>query len=242
MHDDFFMVRFSDEGDYRHALFEGPCRVLDHYLMVQRWRPLFDTTDHKVQKLAVWVRIQNLSLELYNDKFLWRVGSSLGTMLEVDEHTSIHSRGRFARLCVEVDLQRELVPSFTALGKEFKIEYEGLHLICFGCGKYGHRLESCPERKMIKEKSENTTSALALPLAMVGGGTSNSGNPDVDPKSPTIPHDINQNPANSGDVKGSMFGPWMLAKKPLRRKGNLVRKAGQNQKGNAQHQSINDSN
>lgn len=115
--------------------------------MVQRWRPLFDTSDHKVQKLAVWVRIPNLPMELYNDHFLWRVGSMLGTMLRVDENTSVHSRGRFARLCIEVDLQRELVPSFTVLGKEFKVEYEGLHLICFCCGKYGHRIEQCPDSK-----------------------------------------------------------------------------------------------
>lgn len=124
---------------------EGPWRMSDHYLLVQRCRPLFDTTDHKVQKLAVWVRIQNPPLELYNNHFLWRVGFLLGTMSRVDNHTSIHSRGKFARMCVEIDLQRELVPSFTALGKEFKIGYEGLHLIYFVCGKYEHRLNNCPK-------------------------------------------------------------------------------------------------
>lgn len=53
MHNDFFMVRFSNERDYKHALFEGPWRILDHYLWVQRWRPLFDTSYDKVHKLAV---------------------------------------------------------------------------------------------------------------------------------------------------------------------------------------------
>lgn len=121
INDEFFMVRFSDEGDYSYALFEDPWHVLDHYLMVQRWRSLFDTADHKVKKLVVWVRIPNLLLELYNNHFLWRVGAMLGTMLRIDDHTSIHSRGKFARLCVEVDLQRELVPSFTVLGRNSKL-------------------------------------------------------------------------------------------------------------------------
>lgn len=35
MHDGFFMGCFSDEGDYKHTLFEGSWMVLDHYLMVQ---------------------------------------------------------------------------------------------------------------------------------------------------------------------------------------------------------------
>ncbi|RYR29853.1 hypothetical protein Ahy_B01g054425 [Arachis hypogaea] len=38
---DFFLVRFMDEGDYRHVLFEGPWQLAYHYLLVQRWKPLF---------------------------------------------------------------------------------------------------------------------------------------------------------------------------------------------------------
>ncbi|RYR37171.1 hypothetical protein Ahy_A09g042101 [Arachis hypogaea] len=34
-----------DEGDYRHALFEGHWLVADHYLLVQRWRPLFQPSN-----------------------------------------------------------------------------------------------------------------------------------------------------------------------------------------------------
>ena len=64
-------------------------------------------------------------------------------MLKIDNLTSIHSRGRFATICVELDLRRELIPSFTTLGRDFLVEYEGLRLICFNCGKYGHEVESC---------------------------------------------------------------------------------------------------
>ena len=117
---------------------------MDHYLLVQSWRPLFKPIEREVQKVVVWVRIPNLLAELYNQKFLWRVGSKLGTMLKIDNLTSIHSRGRFATICVELDLRRELIPSFTTLGRDFLVEYEGLRLICFNCGKYGHEVQSCP--------------------------------------------------------------------------------------------------
>ncbi|RYR57473.1 hypothetical protein Ahy_A05g023204 isoform D [Arachis hypogaea] len=73
-------------------------------------------------------------------------------MLKVDEHTSIHSRGKFARICMEVDLRKKLVTSFSTLGKYFRLEYEGLHLICFNCGRYGHKHDGCP--KKIKEAKD----------------------------------------------------------------------------------------
>ncbi|KAL5162391.1 hypothetical protein HKD37_07G019517 [Glycine soja] len=61
----------------------------------------------------------------------------LGMMLKVDENTSIHSRGNFSQFCVELDLSKELVPSFMVIGREFKLQYEGLHMIFFECGRGG---------------------------------------------------------------------------------------------------------
>ncbi|KAL4307419.1 hypothetical protein AHAS_Ahas16G0276400 [Arachis hypogaea] len=62
-------------------------------------------------------------------------------MLKIDELTSIHFREKFARIYVKIDLRKQIVPSFTALKKGFKLEYEGLHQICFKCGRYGHRMK-----------------------------------------------------------------------------------------------------
>lgn len=89
MSNGYFLVHFADEGDYKHALFEGPWRLLDHYLVVQRWRPFFKSSDHQVGKIAVWIRIPDLPVELFNSKFLWRVEAKLGTMLKIDELTSL---------------------------------------------------------------------------------------------------------------------------------------------------------
>jgi hypothetical protein len=33
---------------------------------------------------------------------------------------------------------------FTIKDRTFKVEYEGLHLLCLGCGKFGHYVEGCP--------------------------------------------------------------------------------------------------
>lgn len=110
MCDGYYQVVFKNEEDYKNALYEGPWKVADHHLIMQRWRPLFLMNAHKTRKAAVWIRIPGLPIELYNDIFLRRIGMSIGNYLKTDRLTSIHSRGKFARICVEVDLDKPLVP------------------------------------------------------------------------------------------------------------------------------------
>ncbi|RYR54467.1 hypothetical protein Ahy_A06g029749 [Arachis hypogaea] len=68
----FFLVQFSCHEDYGYVLFEGPWMIADHYMLVQRWRPLFIPQETEMQKLATWMRILNLPAELYNKHFLWK--------------------------------------------------------------------------------------------------------------------------------------------------------------------------
>ncbi|KAL4305523.1 hypothetical protein AHAS_Ahas16G0086800 [Arachis hypogaea] len=81
---DYYLVHFAEEEDYSHALMGGPWMIAGHYLIVQRWRPFFLTTENHVRKIAAWIRIPNLPIELYNHRFLWRVGSTIGHMLKID--------------------------------------------------------------------------------------------------------------------------------------------------------------
>lgn len=143
--DGYFLVHFTFEEDYAFVLFEGPWTISDYYLIVQRWRPVFLQNAEIVKKVAIWVRIPHLLMELYNSQFLGRIGSSPGTMLKVDRLTSIHSRGQYARICVEIDLEKPLKSFIVIRGHKILIEYEGLHLICFHCGRYGHKSTQCAE-------------------------------------------------------------------------------------------------
>lgn len=67
--------------------------VADHYLLMQRWRPNFLKSATRESKVAIWDRIPELPLELYNETFLRRLGGSLGTFLKIDKVSSIHSKG-----------------------------------------------------------------------------------------------------------------------------------------------------
>ncbi|XP_057738256.1 uncharacterized protein LOC130955425 [Arachis stenosperma] len=208
---DYFLVHFSDEEDYTHALLGGPWMIAGHYLIVQRWRLFFLSSESAVRKIAAWIRIPNLPIELYNHHFLWRVGSTIGNMLKIDKTTSIQSRGKFARICVEIDLSKKLVPRISVMENILNIEYEGLHLICFSCGKYGHRADQCSEGVATKDAQPRT-------------GV--SGEPTVDMES----HDLcdNQGMKESQDNNSRLnqdppdFGPWMMVRRQVRKKQERI--------------------
>ncbi|XP_061358685.1 uncharacterized protein LOC133302885 [Gastrolobium bilobum] len=152
--DGFLLLRFQNDNDYRHVLEEGPWIVNDHYVVVQRWRPFFDPYDDQVKKLIVWIRIPGLPIELYTAHHLWKIGNIFGRTLKVNRNSLrksdsglevITERARFARICVEVDLRKSCLSKFNIGEKIYHAGYEGLHLICFKCGIYGHKKDLCSD-------------------------------------------------------------------------------------------------
>ncbi|XP_031131947.1 uncharacterized protein LOC116033335 [Ipomoea triloba] len=146
LENDYFLVRFSSVSDYAFAKQEGPWMILDHYLVVKEWSPNFDPTTDKTENLLVWVRFPCLPIEYFNFRFLEKVGKKIGRPIKADMNTSTGSRGRFARILVEVDISKPLLSKFKLKKRIRIIEYEGLHLVCFRCGIYGRRKETCPTK------------------------------------------------------------------------------------------------
>ena len=60
----------------------------------------------------MWVCIPCLPIEYYDTRFLMKLGSLIGSPVKVDDTTGFVSRGRYARICVEVDLTKPLVSKF----------------------------------------------------------------------------------------------------------------------------------
>lgn len=118
--------------------------------------PNFDLFANVMEKILAWVRFPYLPIEYYDTAFLMRVGKLIGEPMKVDQATGSVSRGKFARICVEVDLTKPLLSKFKLRNQIRRIEYQGLHLICFGCGVYGHRKEECQEGKNVHVEEERS--------------------------------------------------------------------------------------
>ncbi|KAJ1379762.1 Zinc finger, CCHC-type [Sesbania bispinosa] len=154
LENDYFLLRFSNVDDLNYVFENGPWMIMDHYLVVQKWHPEFFPFEDSMQRVAVWVRVPGLPVEYYDSKILRRIGNSLGRRLKIDSNTLRQraneieelctERAKFARLCNEVNLTEALISRFILNGRRYRVEYEGLHLVCFHCGCYGHRRDSCP--------------------------------------------------------------------------------------------------
>ncbi|KAI9071501.1 hypothetical protein K1719_046544 [Acacia pycnantha] len=146
---EYYIVSFSSMEDRDYAQYEGPWMIDDHYLLVQRWRPNFNPQRADCQRrIAVWVRIPDLPMEFFTVEALGIIENMISKMIKIDRSTSIYDKGVFARICVEIDLQQPLLPAFIAFGKDKQLVYEGLHLVCFRCGLYGHERGNCPDQKV----------------------------------------------------------------------------------------------
>jgi len=139
----FYMVKFDQAADKEKVITGGPWLIFDHCLAVTHWSPEFASPNAKVNKTIVWVRFPGLNLVYYDESFLLAMASALGRPVKVDTNTLKIERGKFARVCVEIDLTVPVVGKIWVNGHWYKVQYEGLHLICTGCGCYGHLGRNC---------------------------------------------------------------------------------------------------
>lgn len=108
--------------------------VMGNYITITKWRPNFSPSDHVLISTLVWVLFHRLPLEMFEEKTLMWMGNSVGRALKVDIGTCTVTRGKYAKVCLEVELDKPLKPNVMVYGKRYAVEYEGLIKICFKCG------------------------------------------------------------------------------------------------------------
>ncbi|CAN1170968.1 hypothetical protein LINPERHAP2_LOCUS29291 [Linum perenne] len=165
--------------------------VNDHYIVAEEWRPNFEPGYSQVNNLRVWIRLPNLPVENFDPEILTLIGDKVGRTIRVDHTTRTGTRGNYARICVEVDLQKPLLSKYRLKRRVRRIEYEGLHVICYQCGCYGHEKEACPTLRAVDMKIDAVEGVTVMPNPTFQPS-------EVDPPRPELEEE---------------YGPWMLAKK-----------------------------
>ena len=167
----YFIMRFDVLKDYQDALMDGPWFVGDNYLHVQAWEADFHPQTTKISTTAVWVRLEQLPIEYYHPEFLKHVGKKLGKLLKVDAITSAAIRGRFARVCDQINIANPLSKRVKIGSLWQDIFYENLPMLCYKCGRIGHKETQCTENSPYQTtglpqetENHNPTASLHEPV------------------------------------------------------------------------------
>lgn len=205
----FYMAKFDIAADRIKVMEEGPCMIFDYYLTVQTWTPDFMSSSAKIDKTMVWVRFPSLNLLYYDESILMTLASTIGKPIKVDSNTLDVRRGRFARVCVEIDLTKPVIGKVGLQGFWYNVEYEGLHRLCTKCGCYGHLTREC--------------TVVDLSTTHEKGNKEEDG--AINPDSSTQSLDQNKSitdcvktVTDSAKIKEPIYGDWMVVKKKQHKK------------------------
>lgn len=143
----YMVARFYSRQDYMKVLTGGPWLILGHYLTITKWRPNSKPSEMEVQTTLAWIRFPTLPLENFDDQSLLKIGNAVGKAIKVDSNTVGTTKGRYARVCVDLNLNEPLVPNILVWGRKQPVEYEGLPRICFKYGRHDHKMENCDKQQ-----------------------------------------------------------------------------------------------
>lgn len=160
---DYYLVRFTNAEAVEYVLIEGPWTVMGYYLVVQQWNSSFDVSTNRIDKIVAWIRLAEMNIHYYHKNIIRRLGGIVGPVIRIDYKTVEAQQGKYARMAVEIDLQKPLVSRFNFNGRVQKVEYEYMPTICFGCGKFGHYRDACMDADDIDPREK----ALPIPYTAV---------------------------------------------------------------------------
>lgn len=141
---DFFLIKFELQSNLDEVIKGGPWFVGQQFLSIYQWEFEFKASLASCLSVAVWVRLPELPIEFYELTILKKIGKTIGPILIIDSHTLNGERGRFVRICVQIDVNKPLIRSINIERMIQPVQYGGLNSLCFACGCLGHRKDQCP--------------------------------------------------------------------------------------------------
>ena len=122
----FYFTYVSLKDDYEAILRKGPWFIGENFLSIRPWELDFRLASANITSIAIWIRLKELPIKYYNLEAFIHISKSIGNVLRVDSHTAMETRDRYARICVQVDVDKPL-PTTVLIGKcKQTICYEGL--------------------------------------------------------------------------------------------------------------------
>jgi len=144
----WILLKFSTVADKDYVWHNRPWFVKGLNLVLTAWVPFFDPYSAVISYIDQWVRISRLPWEFWEEVTLTSLLQPIGKVIRIDQNTLLRKKGRFARVCLHLDVSKPLpgtlaipTPNCTLF---IPITYEGIHEVCALCGAPEHLLDQCP--------------------------------------------------------------------------------------------------
>ncbi|XP_009785180.1 uncharacterized protein [Nicotiana sylvestris] len=145
---DYFIAKFSKEKNMISALQNGPWFINGFFLSIKKSEPNFKASNATQERSVIWLQLPQLPTEFYDAIILKKIGNTIGKLLKIDACTSAALRERYARLCIEMQLEEPVQPCISIGNYKQQIIYEGEHILCKACGRLGHTTQHCSYTKL----------------------------------------------------------------------------------------------
>lgn len=142
-------IRITNEKIRDKVVRRGMWNIAGVPMVVSKWSLVED--DSTATLLPLWVHLTNVPLSIYSWEGLSFITSAAGIPDHLHPETLACTNLKTAKVFVKADLSKELPKkiNFTIQGKETLVEfsYPWLPPRCEECGKWGHYITFCKEKK-----------------------------------------------------------------------------------------------
>jgi hypothetical protein len=104
-----FVVRFSSEGDWKHAAKNGPWQFDFYPLLLKEYDGSVRPSDMVFDKMDIWVRVLDLPLDMMNVAYGELIGGWIGDYISADVDEDGTAWGEELRIRVAIRVDQPLV-------------------------------------------------------------------------------------------------------------------------------------
>lgn len=109
LEDEVFLIEFGDEKDKKKVLDMCPWSSEKQLVIIQDFEGELTPKELDRKWVPFWIQIYNLPLKSRTKEIGWAIGSSLGSVLDMDMPDSGVQWGKCLRVRVRIDVTRHLV-------------------------------------------------------------------------------------------------------------------------------------
>lgn len=156
------LINFDLEEDYQRCWLRKSWSIQGFIMNIFKWSPDF-RPEVESPIVPVWVAFEGLPVHLQDKRAVYSIANIIGTPLKVDASTLSVNRPSVARVCVELNVTKNLPQTIWINNGSYggfaqAVKYEYIPPYCSNCNKFGHTTKEC--RSTAVNTTVHTTSQM----------------------------------------------------------------------------------